>query len=109
MPLAVRITTMHPVKLYGIHVAVGVGMMQVILVAIINSIALVKLHTELEGRGFTKASLYGFIISHRVISYLFLSFWPPLTMLILGTGTDVITPDVFFSWWALLWVSKMMN
>ena len=50
-PVAATTFNLHPVAVYGLHVAVGSAMMQLYLVGLVNTIATAKMMTDFEGRG----------------------------------------------------------
>jgi uncharacterized phage infection (PIP) family protein YhgE len=106
-PVGVFITNLHPVEKNGVQLAVGSGMMQVSLVALIMAGALLKIHTDLEGRGINKFHLSYLRITHRIVGSLVLSIWPPLTLLILG-GLETLDASQFFAWWMLLWIGMVV-
>ena len=103
-PISVQVINIHPVINMGMHVAAGGGVMQFFLVSAIQTIAVIKLHSELEGRGIYPAHLFRLNVLHRIIGCFMIAFWPGLCLLILGIGTDVITANTFFTLWAFCWL-----
>jgi hypothetical protein len=69
--------------------------MQVYLISLVITISVIKMHTELEGRGIKKLHLAYAILIHRLLSSLILALWPPVVLIILGAGSDIIDGNKF--------------
>jgi hypothetical protein len=72
--------------------------MQVYLIALISSLAVSIVHMRLEGRGIKSRHLLCFLFMHRVLGSFFLSVWPPVVLLMLGAGPEVIDANKFFQY-----------
>jgi hypothetical protein len=106
-PVGVTTTNIHPAA-YGLQVVLGTGILQVYLVALMNSLALAKIHLELEGRGIYRSHVVFFSLFHRLLSTFFLSLWPILVTLILNIADrSIVTAPVFFAWWMMTWLGMV--
>eukprot|EP01041_Mallomonas_annulata_P011787 gene11787-24701_t len=103
-PIRQRVINIHPVKNAGLHTAAGNGMMQFYLISLLQGVIVIVLHLELQGKGIIQTHLVRFSVLHRILGCFIVSVAPPISLLMLGVGTDIIDAYTFFNWWAFCWL-----
>jgi hypothetical protein len=99
--------TLHEVDRYGLFVVSGSGSLQMYLVMLCHSIGLAPITAGLQGHGIKRMHLVQFSLLHRLLGALYLSIFPMIVTLILGSGNERIVHSsaTFFITWACTWLT----
>jgi Protein of unknown function (DUF3533) len=89
-PVSVSTHNLHEVDRYGLFIVSGSGSLQMYLVMLCHSLGLAPLTASLQGHGIKRYQLTQLSAFHRIFGALYLSIYPMIVTLILGSGNSHI-------------------
>lgn len=101
-PVSVDIDNLHPVDRFGLFIVSGTGSLQMYLVMLCHSLGLAPLTASLRGHGIKKYQLIQLSAFHRIFGALYLSVYPMIITLILGSSNSHIIHSPAVSYLAFI-------